>query len=82
MKLHDLVVPIDEMTDEQLLERLRQVRQRREIERPVAKRKAATVEKKTSRARVSKTEDLLDLLSPEERAALISQLSGVSDEAP
>jgi hypothetical protein len=72
----DLMKPIDLLTDDELLERLREVRRRREIERPVARRKAATAEKKTSRQRVSKTEDLLTALTKEERDALIQQLGG------
>lgn len=76
MRTIDLMKPIDLLTDDELLERLREVRRRREIERPVARRKAATAEKKTSRQRVSKTEDLLTALTKEERDALIQQLGG------
>ena len=76
MKLHDLVKPLDELTDDELMERLRAVRQRREIERPVARRKAATAEKKTVRKNVAKVEDMFEVLTPEQREALIKQLGG------
>lgn len=76
MKIHDLAKPLDELTDEELLERLRAVRARREIERPVARRKAAVAEKKTVRKNVAKVEDLFDTLTPEQREALIKQLEG------
>lgn len=76
MQLKDLVKPISEMTDEELLARVREIRHRREVERPVAKNKAAKAEKKESRSRVTKTETLLSNLSQEEIQALIAKLSG------
>lgn len=74
MQLADLVQPIDKMSDEQLLERLRQVRHNREVIRPAAKARVARVEKKVSRTKVKKTEDLVGNLSEAERNELIRKL--------
>lgn len=75
MQLADLVQPIDQMSDEQLLERLRQVRHNREVIRPAAKARVARAEKKVSRTKVKKTEDLLSGLSEAERNELIRKLT-------
>lgn len=75
MQLTDLVQPIDKMSDDELLERLRQVRHSREVVRPAAKARVARVEKKVSRTRVKKSEDLLSGLSEAERNELIRQLT-------
>ena len=76
MQLNDLVKPLDKLTDDELLERLRQVRHNREVARPVARRKQAKTEAKASRARVTSVTKLLDGLSEAERATLIQQLGG------
>lgn len=76
MKLPALVKTLDQMSDEELQERLRQIRHNRETVRPAAKKHVERSEAKTSRKRVSKVEDMLDALSPEDRAELIKQLEG------
>lgn len=75
MQIQDLIKPIDAMSDEELLQRVREMRHRREIIRPAAKAKVERAEKKTSRARVKKTTDLLDGLSEADRLALIELLT-------
>ena len=75
MQLDQLIKPIDQCTDEELLERLRKVRHNREVARPVAKAKAAKVEKKSSNKKVSALEKLLDSMSNEDKAKLIESLS-------
>jgi flagellar motility protein MotE (MotC chaperone) len=75
MQIKDLVKTIDEMTDEELMTRVREMRHRREVVRPAAKARVERVEKKASRAKVNKTADLLDNLSDEERLKLIELLS-------
>ena len=75
MQIHDLVTPIDKLTDEELLERLRAVRHNREVVRPAARKRAEAPEKKASKARLSATTKLLSGLSDAERAALMEQLS-------
>lgn len=76
MQLDQLVKPMDDMTDEELLERLRQIRHNRTVIRPAAlahKKKAVT---KGSQGRVSKLANLTAELTPEQKAALIAQLTG------
>lgn len=75
MQLSDLVQPIDKMSDEELLERLRQVRHNREVVRPARKAHIERAEKKVSRGRVKKTENLLEGLSEAERNELIRKLT-------
>jgi len=74
MQLDQLIKPIDQCTDEELLERLRKVRHNREVARPVAKAKAAKTEKKTSNKKVSALEKLLDGMSDEDKLKLIESL--------
>ena len=76
MQIHNLVKPIDQQTDEELLERVRLMRQRREVLRPVAKAKAERVEKKATRAKVNKAAYLVDKLSEADRLKLIAMLTG------
>jgi glutamyl-tRNA reductase len=76
MDLSKLIKPIDLMTDEELKERLKEIRHRRETVRPAAqehKRKAAT--KKVAPV-VSKLDKLLAGMSPAEREELLRSLEG------
>ena len=75
MQLGDLVKPISKMSNEELLEHLRAVRQRRTIERPAHRAHIERAEKKTARATSKKTSDLFGKLNEEEREALIKQLT-------
>lgn len=81
MQLKDLVKPLDQQTDEELLERLRTVRHNREVARPVARRKAAKAEKKASTTRLSSAEKMLAGLSMEEQAELLKQLETTNGDA-
>ena len=74
MQLTDLVKPIEQCSDEELLERLRVVRNNRNTVRPAAKAHAKREAKKGQQGRMSAVEKLLDGMSPEQRAALIAQL--------
>ncbi len=76
MQILDLVKPLDQMTDEELQARVREIRHRRETARPVAKAKAERAEKKETRAAVGKVDKLVTNMSPEERAKLIALLGG------
>lgn len=76
MQLKHLVKPLDQMTDEELLEKLRTVRHNREVARPVAKAKVTTAAKKTSNKKMTIARDLFSDLSEDERLALIKQLGG------
>lgn len=74
MQIHDLVKPIDQLTDDELYEHIRLVRHRREVARPAAKARVARAEKKETRAKTSKVTNLVANMSPEDRAALIAAL--------
>lgn len=76
MQLKNLVKPLDQLTDEELHERLRQVRHNREVVRPAAAKRTERAETKKSRGKVSAIEKLLAGLSDEDRAKLLSQLEG------
>ena len=79
MHLSDLIKPIEQLTDDELLARLQSVRHNRENVRPVAKRKAEKADAKAARGRVSSITKTLSNLSDEERLALIAQLEGTSE---
>jgi hypothetical protein len=74
VQLNDLVKPIEEMTDEELKQRLFDLRHRREVEKPAAKARVKKAEKKESKKKVSAAEKLLADLSPEDLAALLKEL--------
>ena len=73
MQLKDLVKPITEMSDEELVERLRLVRHSRSILRPAAKARAKKNAKKGATARINKAEALLEMLSKEELMKLLGE---------
>lgn len=80
MQLKDITKPISECTDEELQERLRNIRHTRTVVRPAAARHVERAEVRTSRKKVSAIEKLLDKMSPEERAAFMAQLEGGQGE--
>lgn len=83
MKLEGLVKTVEEMSDEELMERLRSIRHNRDVIRPASKQRAERVEKKTVRAKLSAVDKLLGKLSEAEREALLAQLNpteGAGDE--
>lgn len=59
MQLKDLVKPIDQMTDEELMERLRTVRNNRVTSRPAAKAHAKRAANKGQQGKITKAKDLL-----------------------
>ena len=76
MQLNDIVKTLDQMTDKELLERVRELRHRRETIRPAAAKHVERSEKKASQKKVTGVEKLLGVLTHEERQALIEQLGG------
>lgn len=76
MQMKDLVKPIDEQSDEELLARLREIRHNRNVIRPAAKTHAKNKAKKGAVTRINKLDDMLGSLTPEQRAELIAQLGG------
>ena len=74
MQLTDLVKPLEDMSDEELLEQLRRARHNRSVVRPAAAKRVERAETKTKRAKTTKVGKLTDALSPAEKQALIDQL--------
>jgi len=74
VKITGLVKTIDQMSDAELMERIREIRHNRETVRPAAAKHVERAETKTSRKKVSSVEKLLEGLSDAERASLLAQL--------
>lgn len=74
MQLQNLVKPIEEQTDEELLERLREIRNNRNTVRPAAKAHAKRAAKKGQQGRIKKVESLLEGLTPEQIEQLLIEL--------
>ena len=76
MQTIDIIKPISQMTDEELMEKLRTVRHNREVSRPVARKKAEVAEKKTTRKKISAIDKVVDTMTDEEKRKLIELLGG------
>lgn len=76
MQMKDLVTPIDQMTDDELLEHVRAMRHRREVIRPAARRIVEKAVKRESTARTKKVDKAIAGMSEEERLKLIQLLGG------
>lgn len=74
MQLLDLVKPLENMTDEELAERLRDLRHRRSTVRPASKKRVERAAKKGNTTRINKLENLLLNLSDSDRQTLLDQL--------
>ncbi len=71
MRLEDLFSPIRNLSDDELKDRIRQIRHNREVARPVAKKVVAKQEKRENNKNVSALEKLLSKMSPEEIQTLL-----------
>lgn len=76
MQLEHLVKPLDQMSDDELMELLRQKRHNRTVARPAGKARAKRAERKGQQGRVSKVENLLAGLSEEQKRQLLLELGG------
>lgn len=76
MQMKDLVKPIDQMSDAELLEHVRAMRHRRETIRPARAKIIERAEKKVTAKKVNKTMAAVENLSEEERLKLIALLGG------
>lgn len=74
MQLQDLVKPLSDLSDEELMERLRTIRHNRSTVRPAAAARAKRTAKKGSQTRVSKVESILEGLTPAQMMELMQQL--------
>lgn len=71
MQLTDLIKPIEDCTDEELMERLRVIRNNRNIIRPAGAARTKRTVKKKSNVKLNKLDALLSQLSAEEILALL-----------
>lgn len=76
MQMSDLIKPIEECSQEELVERLKQIRNMRTVTRPAAKTHEKRAKKKEGKVKVSKVEALLANLSPEDLQKLLEGLNG------
>ncbi len=76
MRLENLIKPMSDMTDEELTERLKQIRHNREVVRPAAKARhhREQAKGKVSSKKVTQLETLLASMTPEERSKLIASI--------
>ena len=76
MQLQDLVKSVEAMTDDELRERIKQIRHTRETVRPAAKKHVEKAAKKGNVGRINKAADLFAGMSEEEKAEIIKALGG------
>lgn len=76
MQLKDLVTPLDQLSDEDLLERLRTSRHNRTTARPALQYHVKRAAKKGSQTRVSKVESILEGLTDAQKLELLRELGG------
>lgn len=75
-QLKDITKPIDQLSDEELLEQLRVMRHKRDIIRPARVKHIERSETKVARKKVSGVEKLVAGLSAEDKARLLKELGG------
>lgn len=74
MQLKDLFKPIEELSNDELREKLREIRHNRTVERPAAKARTKRAESKGKVTRFNKLESLLAGMSPEEIKQLFKEV--------
>lgn len=74
--LDSLFTAVSNMTDEQLRDHIAEVRRRKYIERPAAKKRVEKAEKPERKKRESKVLDLVRGLSPDQLALLLGGTDG------
>jgi hypothetical protein len=77
MRLLDITTPIDDLTEEELIARLKEIRRRREVEKPsTAKRVRAKVDKeaKVNKLSLNRIDSILSNLSKTELDELLQSL--------
>ena len=77
MQMQDLVKPISQCTDEELLIRIRTIRANRTTIRPAAKTHAKKAAKKGQQGRMSVVEKMMASMSEADRQAFIAELEGM-----
>ena len=76
MQLKDLVKNIQNMTDEELQEHVREMRHNKYVARPAAAKRRANERKKVTKPIGKRIDKIVDSLDADARAALIKELGG------
>lgn len=76
MKLTDLIKDVGQMTEEELLEHVRQMRHNKYVAKPAKQKHIADVEKKETNKGLRSVSSLLAGMTEEQKAELIKQLGG------
>lgn len=76
MQLKDLIKPVEDMTDDELRARLQELRHKREVVRPAAKKHADKAVKKEASKSVKGLSGMLSNMTEEQKAQLIKALGG------
>jgi hypothetical protein len=71
MQMQDLIKPLDQLTDEELQERIREIRHSRTVTRPAAQKHKEKAVKVKAKKETSKVDALLKNLSPEQIQQLL-----------
>lgn len=79
-QLKDILTEFSEQSSHEKLERVKEIRHHRSIERPAVAKRRQDKERKQGVKKVDKTTKLLQSLPPEEREKLIKRLKGEADE--
>lgn len=79
MQLKDLFKPLGELTDDELREHVRQIRNNRTVVRPAAKAHAKRAASKGTTTKMNKLHAMLAAMSDSDKAQLLLEL-GMSDE--
>lgn len=74
MKLSDLTKNLSNMTEEELLDHVKEIRNRKYIERPATKKREADAEKKEKNTAVRGVQKVLGDMTAEDKAALLKLL--------
>jgi len=74
MQMRDLIKPLDQLTDEELQERIREIRHSRTVTRPAAQKHKDKAVKVKAKKETSKVDSLLKKMSPEQIKQLLLDL--------
>lgn len=78
-RLKDLTRNVSNMSEEELLEHVKQVRHNKYVAKPAVAKRVADVEKKEKNTQVRGVNKIIDSMTPEQKLALLKQLEEGTD---
>jgi len=75
-RLRDLVKNVSNMTPDQLVAHVQEIRHNKYVAKPAVAKRAADVVKKEKNTAIRQTNSLLDDMTPEQKAELLKLLEG------